>query len=173
MGEKSFDYERFLTFVRNDKSVNTYFAGTLILRNTMGINIYSTFTSEIIVRPDDIDMNNHVHFSKYLDFFLAARYEQMVRDYKISMEEFIDMRLNWVASSMHINYKRAMKLGDTALIKTKVESFNGAQINVNFWLYNKKSDKLAADGNGVFTLINIDNGRPTRIPQKILDRYSI
>ena len=69
----------------------------------MGINIYSTFTSEIIVRPDDIDMNNHVHFSKYLDFFLAARYEQMRRDYKISMEEFIDMRLNWVASNMHIN----------------------------------------------------------------------
>ena len=139
----------------------------------MSINIYSAFTSEIIVRPDDIDMNNHVHFSKYLDFVLAARYEQMERDYRISMEDFIDMRLNWVASSMHINYKRALQLGDTALIKTQVESFNGAQVNVNFWLHNKKSNKLAAEGNGVFTLLNIDNGRPTRIPKKILDNYSI
>ena len=139
----------------------------------MSINIYSTFTSEIIVRPDDIDMNNHVHFSKYLDFVLAARYEQMERDYKISMEEFLEMRLNWVASSMQINYKRALKLGDIVLIKTQVESFNGAQVTVNYWLHNKKSNKLAADGNGVFTLLNIDNGRPTRIPQKILDKYSI
>lgn len=139
----------------------------------MSINIYSTFTSEIIVRPDDIDMNNHVHFSKYLDFVLAARYEQMERDYKISMEEFLEMRLNWVASSMQINYKRALKLGDIVLIKTQVGSFNGAQVTVNYWLYNKKSNKLAADGNGVFTLLNIDNGRPTRIPQKILAKYSI
>jgi YbgC/YbaW family acyl-CoA thioester hydrolase len=139
----------------------------------MSINIYSAFTSEIIVRPDDIDMNNHVHFSKYLDFVLAARYEQMGRDYKISMEEFLEMRLNWVASSMQINYKRALKLGDIVIIKTQVESFNGAQVIVNYWLYNKKSNKLAADGNGVFTLLNIDNGRPTRIPQKILDKYSI
>lgn len=139
----------------------------------MNINIYSAFTSEIIVRPDDIDMNNHVHFSKYLDFVLAARYEQMERDYKISMEDFIDMRLNWVTSSIHINYKRALQLGDTAIIKTQVESFNGAQVDVNFWLYNKKSNKLAAEGNGVFTLLNIDNGRPTRIPKKILDSYSI
>ncbi|NOX66896.1 MAG: acyl-CoA thioesterase [Chlorobi bacterium] len=139
----------------------------------MSINIYSAFTSEIIVRPDDIDMNNHVHFSKYLDYFLAARYEQMERDYKISMEEFIEMRLNWVASSMNINYKRPLKLGDTAVVKTQMESFQGAQVNVNFWIYNKKTNKLAAEGNGIFTLINIDNGRPTRISKKITDRYSI
>ena len=139
----------------------------------MSINIYSAFTSEIIVRPDDIDMNNHVHFSKYLDYFLAARYEQMERDYKISMEEFIEMRLNWVASGMNITYKRPLKLGDTAVVKTQMESFQGAQVNVNFWIYNKKTNKLAAEGNGVFTLINIDNGRPARITKEITDRYSI
>lgn len=139
----------------------------------MSINIYSTFTSEIIIRPDDIDMNNHVHFSKYLDYFLAARYEQMERDYKISMEEFIEMRLNWVASSMNINYKRPLKLGDTAIVKTQMDTFQGAQVSVHFWIYRKKTNKLAAEGNGVFTLINIDNGRPARITKEITDRYSI
>lgn len=139
----------------------------------MSIDIYSSFTSEIIIRPDDIDLNDHVHFTKYLDFFLAARYEQMERDYKISMEEFWRMRLNWFASSMHINYKRALKLRDTALVKTQVESFNKTNVNVMFWIHSKKSNKLAADGNGVFTLINIDNGRPTRIPNEIISRYSV
>jgi len=139
----------------------------------MSINIYSAFTSEIIVRPDDIDMNNHVHFSKYLDYFLAARYEQMERDYKISMEEFIEMRLNWFASGMSITYKRPLKLGDIAVVKTQMESFQGAQVKVNFWIYNKKTNKLAAEGNGIFTLINIDNGRPARITKEITDRYSI
>ena len=99
--------------------------------------MHSIFSTEILVRPDDIDMNNHVHFTKYLDYFLAARYDQMERCYKLSMEEFIAMGYNWVVSNMNINYKRALKLGDTAVIKTQLESFNGAQVKVNFWIYNK------------------------------------
>jgi len=46
------------------------------------------FSSEIKVRPDDIDMNNHVHNSKYFDYVQAARFEQMINDYKMPMEEF-------------------------------------------------------------------------------------
>jgi len=134
---------------------------------------HSIFSTEIIVRPDDIDMNNHVHFSKYLDYFLAARYDQMGRCYKLSMEEFIEMGFSWVASNMSINYKRALKLGDTAIVKTQLDSFNRAQVNVNFWIYNKSTGKLISDGSGNFTLINIRNLRPARIPQEIIDKYLI
>lgn len=42
----------------------------------------SIFSSEIKVRPDDIDMNNHVHNAKYLDYVLSARYEQMKKTIK-------------------------------------------------------------------------------------------
>ena len=139
----------------------------------MDIKKRSIFSTEIIVRPDDIDMNNHVHFSKYLDYFLAARYDQMGRCYKLSMEEFIEMGYNWVASNMSINYKRALLLGDTAIVKTQLDSFNGAQVKANFWIYNKTTEKLIADGYGNFTLINIKNLRPARIPQEIIDKYSV
>ncbi|MDA3861915.1 MAG: acyl-CoA thioesterase [Melioribacteraceae bacterium] len=97
--------------------------------------MHSIFSTEIIVRPDDIDLNNHVHFTKYLDYFLAARYDQMGRCYKLSMEEFIKMGYNWVASNMSINYKRALKLGDVAVVKTQLDSFNGAQVKANFWIH--------------------------------------
>ena len=40
-------------------------------------NPNSIFETEIIVRPDDIDMNNHVHNSKYLDYIQTARFIQM------------------------------------------------------------------------------------------------
>jgi acyl-CoA thioester hydrolase/thioesterase-3 len=131
------------------------------------------FSTEIIVRPDDIDMNNHVHFSKYLDYFLAARFDQMGRCYKLSMKQFLEMGYNWVASNMNINYKRALLLGNTAIVKTQLDSFNGAQVRANFWIYNKATNKLIADGYGNFTLINLKNLRPTRIPQEIIDKYSI
>ena len=51
-------------------------------------NQYSIFESELRVRPDDIDMFNHVHNSKYLDYVLAARYEQMEKFYGMSWETF-------------------------------------------------------------------------------------
>jgi len=42
--------------------------------------MHSIFATEIIIRPDDIDMNDHVHNTKYLDYVLAARYDQMQKD---------------------------------------------------------------------------------------------
>ncbi len=35
--------------------------------------VFSKFETELQVRPDDIDMNQHVHGSRYMDYVLAAR----------------------------------------------------------------------------------------------------
>ena len=63
---------------------------------------YSTFESELQVRPDDIDMNGHVHNSKYLDYVLAARFDQMERCYKMSMGEFLERGLSWYVRAAYI-----------------------------------------------------------------------
>ena len=57
---------------------------------------HSKFETELQVRPDDIDMNQHVHNTRYLDYVLAARYDQMERCYKMPMEEFISLGYGWV-----------------------------------------------------------------------------
>ena len=135
--------------------------------------MYSKFESEIKIRPDDIDMNNHVHNTKYLDYVLAARYEQMVKDYKMSMKEFHDLDFNWVVSTTHIDYKRSLKLGNTIIVRTQIDSVNGAQSKVNFWIIIKDTNKIAAEGYLVYTMISLKNGRPVRIPEEIIKRYSI
>ena len=50
---------------------------------------FRRFETLIAVRPDDIDMNEHVHNSKYFDYVLAARYDQMERCYGMSMQAFL------------------------------------------------------------------------------------
>ena len=135
--------------------------------------MYSIFESEIAVRPDDIDMNNHVHNTKYLDYVLAARYEQMVRDYKMSMNEFHQLDYNWVVSTTHIDYKRALKLGDKIIVRTQIDSVNGAQSKVNFWIVYKHNKKIAAEGYLIYTMISLKSGRPVRIPDEIIDKYSV
>ncbi|MBM4170474.1 MAG: acyl-CoA thioesterase [Ignavibacteria bacterium] len=134
---------------------------------------YSIFETEIIVRPSDLDINQHVHYSKYLDYLLLARYDQMKRCYKVSMEDFVAFGYSWVASTVNINYKREVKMQDVVIAKTQVDSYAGAQIKVNFWFVKKETNKVAAEGWAVYTLISLKNGRPTRIPDDLIQKYLI
>jgi acyl-CoA thioester hydrolase/thioesterase-3 len=135
--------------------------------------MYTTFETEIVIRPDDIDMNNHVHNSKYLDYVLAARYDQMIKDYKFSMEDFHKYGYNWVVSIASIEYKRALKLTDKIIVKTRFDSYTGAQCKVNFWVEKKENGKIAAEGYIIYTMISIKTGRPLRIPEELVKHYTV
>lgn len=136
--------------------------------------MYSTFETEVIVRPDDIDMNNHVHYSRYLDYILMARYDQMKKDYKVAMEEFVERGFSWVASEVNIQYKRPILLQDSAvLVRTQLEEFNGARVVINFWIVKGENEKIAARGQINYTMISVKNGRPTRVPDDIVEKYQI
>lgn len=135
--------------------------------------MYSTFETEISVRPDDIDLNNHLHSSKYIDYVLYARFEQMKNNYKMSMKEFHERGLNWVTSSIHIDFKREIKLDDKVIVRTRLEDFNGAQSKVSFSIINKETQKIAAEGYFLYTMISLTSGRPVRIPDDIIEKYTI
>ena len=137
------------------------------------INTNSIFETEIIVRPDDIDMNNHVHNSKYLDYIQTARFIQMRDNYKVPMEDYIAKGLTWFVSAVNLEYKRSLKFGDIALVKTQVGDWNGAQVTINVWVYNKANNKICVEGKMLYTLVSLASGRPTRIPEDIIERHKI
>jgi acyl-CoA thioester hydrolase/thioesterase-3 len=134
---------------------------------------YSQFESELTVRPDDIDMNNHVHNSKYLDYVLAARYDQMKRCYKMSMDEFIAMGLGWVVKSCFIEFKRPLVLGDAIVVRTRIEEIDGSNVKVRFEIIKKDSGKLSSDGYFEYSMVNLATGRGEKIPKSVIDKYSI
>ncbi len=136
-------------------------------------NTNSIFETEIIVRPDDIDMNNHVHNSKYIDYIQTARFIQMRDNYKFPMEEYIAKGLNWFASEVHLEYKHELKFGDVALVKTQIGDWHGAQVTINVWVYNKTTNKIAVEGKVIYTLVSLTSGRPTRISEDIIERHKI
>ncbi|MCH8325615.1 MAG: acyl-CoA thioesterase [Bacteroidetes bacterium] len=133
----------------------------------------SIFESEIAIRPDDIDLNNHVHNTKYIDYVLAARYDQMINEYKMSMKNFEELGYNWIVSITYIEYKRALNLNDKILVRTQMDSVKGAQCKVNFWIVKKENNKIAALGYLTYTMISLKSGRPVRVPEEIIKKYSI
>ena len=54
-----------------------------------------------------------------------------------------------------------------------MDSVNGAQCKVNFWIENKTTNKLVSEGHFIYTMVSVKSGRPVRITDEIIERYSI
>lgn len=134
---------------------------------------YSRFITEMQVRPDDIDMNQHVHNSRYFDYVLAARYEQMERCYAFPMEEFLKHRYGWVVRRAIVDYKRPLGLGDWFSVETGIVTLENKGCVVSFSIKSKKTGKECCEGEFHYTMINTETGRSEVIPGWIIERYSI
>lgn len=137
------------------------------------MKIYSRFKTSYKVRPDDIDMFQHVHNSKYFDYVMAARYDQMTEFYNMSMEEFMKRGYGWVVRTAHIEYKRALKMGQEFTVETGIESINAKGCRVKFEIQIAKTKKTACDGWFDYILIDIKTAKSVHVTQEMIDKFSI
>ena len=133
----------------------------------------SKFETELQVRPDDIDMNQHVHGSRYFDYVLAARYDQMERCYKMSMQEFIKVGFGWYIKTAHLDFKRPLGLGERFIVRTWVDGIERTGVKVRFEILRSSNAKLCCDGYFDYAMINLKNGRAETIPDWIVEKYAI
>ena len=134
---------------------------------------YSRFETELQVRPDDIDMNQHVHNTRYLDYVLAARYDQMDRCYKMNMGEFLSRGYGWVVNTTHVEHKRPLGLGEKIIVRTWIEEMLKDGVKVRFEIVKKESNKLSCEGYVQYTMIDRNTGRALAIPEWIVEKYSV
>src|SRR4030095_6889226 len=117
------------------------------------------FNTEMDVRPDDIDMFQHVHSSRYLDYVLAARFDQMTRCYGLGMDEFLKLGLAWYQRAARIEFKRPLRLGDRFNVTTWVDAMDADSVSVGFEIRRLEDQKLCCDGMCRYTLVNVASGR--------------
>ena len=131
------------------------------------------FETELQVRPDDLDMNRHVHVSRYLDYVLAARYDQMERCYGMSMEEFLQAGFGWVVRSCALDFKRALGLGECFVVRTWIDELLVDGVRVCFEIDRKRNGKRCCDGSFHYTMVSLKTGRAEPIPDWIIRKYAI
>ncbi len=136
--------------------------------------IGTRFTSSFSVRPDDLDLFQHVHSSRYQDYLLAARFDQMERCYGISMNAFIEKGYGWFVSDFQIQYKNQLGLGDRFEVTTWVTSVRAATIRVKFEIHRTASTSaICCQGESNYVLIDLKKGKPTRIPDWVTKAYTV
>ncbi len=133
----------------------------------------SKFDTEIVVRPNEIDYNGHVHQSVYLDYLLFARVTQMRQFSKMPIEVFVKRGYSWATKSTYIEFQNPLFLNEAAIVRTWVEEIKKKSIRICFQILKKKTEILSAEGYAVYVLINAKTGKPEIIPEDIKDKYSI
>lgn len=139
----------------------------------MSASVYSKFESQLSVRPDDIDQYQHVHSTRYLDYVLAARFEQMERDYGMTMQAFSERGLGWFMHAASIQFKRPLGWGDRFIVRTWIEHFTETGCRVAFEIDKLPLRKRVSDGHCDYTLVTLKDGRATPLPEDVKAKYSI
>ncbi len=137
------------------------------------LSVYSKFETELQVRPDGIDMYRHVHSSRYMDYVLAARFEQMERCYKMPMSEFERQGYGWFMAATQMNFRLALEMGDRFTVRTWIEKFTLIGLRVQFEIDRKSDGRRNCDGWFDYVMVSLETTRPVRIPESIRGKYSI
>ena len=137
------------------------------------MNVYSRFETELTVRPDDIDLYQHVHSTRYLDYVLAARFDQMERCYGMSMQDFANLGYGWFMTAAHIQYKRPLGWGDRMTVRCWIDHFTENGCRVAFEIEKIPTGKRICDGWCDYVLVTLATGRATPLPEDIKAKYSI
>lgn len=137
------------------------------------MNVYSKFETELAVRPDDIDMYQHVHATRYMDYVLAARFDQMDRCYGMSMQAFADRGLGWFMASATMHFKRPLGWGDRMIVRCWIDHFTPTGCRLVFEIDKLPSRKRSFDGHCDYTLVDLAAGRATPLPEDVRAKYSI
>ncbi len=137
------------------------------------MNVFSKFETGLVVRPDDIDLYQHVHSTRYLDYVLAARFEQMEKNYGMSMQEFAKRGLGWFMNAAAIQFRRPLGWGDRMIVRCWIETFTETGCRVQFEIEKLPLRKRVCDGHCDYTLVTLATGRATPIPEDVRAKYSI
>lgn len=137
------------------------------------MNVYSKFETELTVRPDDIDLYHHVHSTRYLDYVLAARFEQMERCYGMPMQEFSARGLGWFMASATMQFKRPLGMGERMIVRCWIERFTETGCVLGFEIDRHSNGKRVFEGRCDYTLVSLATGRATELPADVREKYSI
>lgn len=129
------------------------------------------FSYTIRVQSVEIDELGHVNNTVYLRYA-----EDVARAHSdalgLSLNVYKALGVVPVVRRHTITYHQSAVLGDSIRVSTCVEAFKGARAGRTTRL-ERLNGPLLAEVETEWVWIRVDNGRPTRVPQKVLDTFGL
>lgn len=99
--------------------------------------------TEIKVRGYHADFYGHVNNARYLEFFEEDRWAQL--ESKIDLRKWAEKGLIFLVVNINVNYRRAVPVGETLNVTTKLEKIGHRSVVLKQEILVKESKAVAAD----------------------------
>ncbi|MBS0647554.1 MAG: acyl-CoA thioesterase [Verrucomicrobia bacterium] len=101
--------------------------------------------SKVRIQYQDCDPFNHLNNSKYIDYIVAARTEQLLDNYDFNTAEIAKQQgIGWVAAQTQISYLYPAIWFETVLIETKLISFSESSLLLEAIMLNENKTHIKA-----------------------------
>lgn len=97
------------------------------------------------IRFQDCDPFNHLNNSKYLEYFINSREDQIAEYYDLDIFKYLKKTgLSWVVASNQISYIRPAFTMETVLIESQLIQFSDNFLVVEMKMWNEDQTELKA-----------------------------
>ncbi len=101
--------------------------------------------SKTQVRFPDCDPFNHLNNSKYIDYIINAREDQLKIFYNFDIHKMVkEMGISWVVAQTHIAYIVPVGVMETITIQTRLLSYNTKSVLLEAIMYDEDKTHVKA-----------------------------
>jgi len=129
------------------------------------------YTFESRIRYSEADSGGELTMASLLNYFQDVSIFHS-EDVGLGMDRLREMRLVWVLSSWQIVVERYPALCERVLVGTQPYDMKGFLGYRNFAMMTPEGEYLAK-ANSLWSLLNMDTGKPTPISRDMVERYSL
>lgn len=130
------------------------------------LNIEYTYKTR--VRYKDIDAMGIVYYSRYYEFFEAAR-SDMLREMGLPYGEFEKSGFMMPVVESHCKYFNGATFDDLLKINCRISQYPKARLKINYLVENDQGKKIA-EGYTIHGFLDV-NGNVRRAPQSLLKLF--
>ena len=122
------------------------------------------------VLATEIDVQGHVNNTCYVGWMQdAALAHSALLGW--TNERYEELGATWVAREHRIEYLHPTFLGDTVVIQTWVSSMQKVRSTRKYRMLRQSDGVMVAEAETLWAFVDMKSGRPTRIPQVVIDDF--
>ncbi len=125
------------------------------------------------IRFQDCDPFNHLNNSKYIDYFINAREDQVRDEYELDIFTLAGEKgVSWVVSSHQIHYLKPATLMEKVVIESQLFGFTAKSLHVEMRLWDEGHTQLKSILWTQFIHISLKTQRPVDHSESLMELFA-
>lgn len=128
--------------------------------------------STTVVRFQDCDPFQHLNNSRYIDYFINAREDQLLQFYNFNMYDVMrQTNHGWVVSKTQVAYLSPAVMQEQLIIRTRLIRLTENSLVIESVMLNQEAKRLKAFSWIELTYVNLQTGRSARHPDDMMEFF--